>query len=87
MFTTSVELHRPSPPLTFHEQVAGSGDGPRLVGGGAAETAAVFGERLADHQACDPVRVADLKVDGTFDLVVLPEPHGDRGGLAADLTF
>lgn len=84
----NVEEYRPSTgPLTFDQQVAGSADGSCLVGGGAAETAAVFGERLADHQARDPVRVAGVEVDGTFNLVILSEPHDDRGRLAADLTF
>lgn len=73
--------------LTSDEQVAGSADGSCLVGGGAAKTAAVFSERLADQQPRDPVRVANLEVDGTFNLVVLSEPHDDRGRLAADLTF
>lgn len=83
-----MEVYHPSTgPRTFDEQVAGSADGSCVVGGGAAKTPAVFGERLTDHQARDPVRVADLEVDGTFDLVVLSEPHDEWGRLAADLAF
>lgn len=73
--------------LTFDEQVARGADGSRLTGGGAGEAAAVFSERLADHQPGVSARVADLEVDGVLDLVVLSEPHDAGSGVAADLTL
>lgn len=74
-------------PVTFDQQVAGSADGSRLAGGGAAKAAAVLSERLADQHPGESVHVADLEVDGALDLVVLSEPHDDGGRVAADLTL
>lgn len=74
-------------PITFDKQVAGGADGSCLTGGGAAEATAVFSERLTDHHPSKSVRVADLEVDGTFDLVVLSEPHDYGSRMATDLTL
>lgn len=74
-------------PVTFDEQVAGGADGSRLAGGGAAEAATVFSERLADQHPGESVPVADLEVDGALDLIVLSEPQDDGSRVAADLTL
>lgn len=73
--------------FTFDKQVAGSVDCSCLVSGGAGEAATIFGEGLADRHAGKSVLVGDLEVDGALDLVVLSEPHDDRGRVTADLTL
>lgn len=73
--------------LTFDEQVAGSANGSCLIGGRAAKATAVFGKRLTDQQPSDPICVANLEINGAFDLVVLSEPHDDRSRPTADLAF
>lgn len=73
--------------LTLDQQVAGGADGSSLVGGGARKAPAVFCKGFADHQPSQSAGVADLEVNGALNLVVLPEPHDDGGGLTADLAF
>lgn len=79
-------VHYPTT-ITFDEQVAGGADGSCLAGGGAGEAAAVFSERLPNHQPGESALVADLEVDGALDLVVLSEPQDDRSGMTTDLTL
>lgn len=73
--------------LTLDKQVAGGADGSRLVRGSAGEAAAVFSEGLTDHQLGVSILKANLEINRALDLIVLSEPHDDRGGVTADLAL